>query len=475
MKINCFFSCLAIVGFLSISSVAIASIALNEVLYDPTGSDTGFEFVEILNTGVSSFDLTGYELKLADSNYYTFNTFMLPAGQRVVVHNNLTGDDTTTDLFTGPLTNMSNTQGSVALFSGPHATDNIIDFVQYGAGNQQWQSAAVSALIWTTDDFVPDAPEGSSINLDPDGQDNNLSDDWAICDPSALAINCEPATPPPTNTPSPTPTSTIAPTSTPTNTPTATPTLTPTTPSSPTASPTDEPTQTPVSAPVIINEIFYDPSGTDTGFEWIELINVSPAPIQLQSWILKPSNADYFVFPDFILESGFRVLVHINAEGTATGSELFAGLSQNMGNTSGSVVLFTGTPYSVETIVDFVQYGADGQTWESLAVSAGIWTTGDYTMDVDEGYSLNRISRCPGSQQLLRLDAMRDNIPGSKLHSSDTIAFSIDVTHTNCRNPDAHSQPGDPHSDANSHHHSDHRTYPVRHCHQRSSIQSIRQ
>ncbi|MBN1879278.1 lamin tail domain-containing protein [bacterium] len=395
---------LIFIGLISASPRIMANVVINEILYDPTGSDTGFEFVELVNNGSESFDLTGFELKLADSNYYAFASFQLPANQRVVVHNNLTGDDTPTDLFTGPLANMGNTSGSVALFSGPHSSGNIVDFMQYGAGGQQWQSVAVDAAIWTQDDFTDDVAEGISVNLDPDGIDNNVSTDWTGCDPTENGINCQPASPTetptvPTATPPPptnTPTASTPPTHTPTSTATPSPTTTPSSPATstpteaPTITPTPEPTMTPAEAPVLINEVFYDPMGVDTGFEWIELINVSPMPVNLLSWVLRPDSADYFTFPEFVIESGARVLVHINTEGTSSGSELYAGLSQNMGNTSGSIVLFSGTPFSIDTIVDFVEYGAGSQTWESLAVAAGIWTAGDFATDVEEGYSLNR-------------------------------------------------------------------------------------
>ncbi|MBN1296958.1 lamin tail domain-containing protein, partial [bacterium] len=415
-----------------VPAVSWAQVVINEILYDPMGSDTGFEFVELMNAGGEAVVLDGYELKLADSNYYAFVSFILNPGSRVVIHNNADGDDTPTDLFTGTLANMGNTHGSVALFSGEHTTTNIVDFMQYGDGGEQWESAAVTAGIWTADDFVPDADEGLSVNLDPDGEDNNVSTDWAACNPSPLEPNCSPAptatptvspsptspptstptlhpttSPPPSNTPTATatpptntPTGTVVP---PTQTPTFTPTQHPTTPAPPTNTPTatsGPPTDTPTSGPtatttpivasVIINEIFYDPMGSDTGLEWIELLNISANAVALTGWELKPDAADYYVFPSFTLAAQQRVIIHINATGDDTETELFAGPSSNMGNTAGSVTLFTEPSHTIEAIVDFMQYGAGDQTWENLAVSAGIWLEDDFVPDADEGYSLNR-------------------------------------------------------------------------------------
>jgi Lamin Tail Domain len=366
---------------------------INEVLYNPAGPDTGLEFVELINISGIQAVLTGFELKLADSNYFTFPEFTLQPSARVIVHNNLEGTNTTTDLYTGPLTNMGNTHSSVALFSGEHAAGNIVDFVQYGDTQQQWQSAAVNAGIWPdTGEYVDNVTEGLSINLDPDGEDNNQSSDWSGCDPSPLEPNCIVVTPSatPTSTPTvPTPAS-PTPTTIPTQ-PTWTPTITVSaTPAPPTDTPSPPPTNTPVPVnDVVVNEVFYDALGSDTGMEWIELLNTGMDPVDLTGYDLKPDGATYFTFDTFILDPGSRVAIHINTEGINTDTELFAGLSGNMSNTSGSIVLFSSSEHSSSTIVDFIQYGAAGQTWEGTAVDAGIWTAGEFAPDVEEGDSLN--------------------------------------------------------------------------------------
>lgn len=431
--------CFVCVSFLSLlTNPAFAQLSINEVFYDPSGSDTGLEFIEIVNTSLSPIDITGYELKLADSNYFTFPAFTFPADSRILVHNNLDGLQTPTEFFTGTMTNMGNTSGSVALFSGPHATTNIIDFVQYGASGQQWESAAVSASIWIVGDLVADAPEGLSLNLNPDGIDTNSSANWSQCSSSPLSLNCAPSTatatvtdtptmsptssptnsPPPTFTPPHTSTPTITPSGFPTYSPTPIPTmtipptLTPTRTSTPSATPSGSPTPTfaptgtaspsptlpppsatpttpPIDFPVVINELLYDPTGTDTGLEWIELLNTGSAAFDLTGYELKPDGAAYYVFPPFVLASGARVVIHINLVGSDSDTELFTGPSSNMGNTAGSIVLFTGSVHSDDTIRDFMQYGAAGQSWESAAVDAGIWSSGEFTQDPDEGFSLN--------------------------------------------------------------------------------------
>jgi len=159
-----------------------AGVVVNEVLYDPPGtSDTGLERIELYNNGTAAVNLAGWELYPARTPYYRFGTFTLPPGTWVVIHLRESGTDTPTDLYEGtaPTQNMGNTTGSVALFdSSYHGASTLMDFMEYGAGGQTWESAAVQDSIWIAGDFVPDAPEGSSIGLFPNGVDNNRSTDW---------------------------------------------------------------------------------------------------------------------------------------------------------------------------------------------------------------------------------------------------------------------------------------------------------
>lgn len=159
-----------------------AGVVVNEVLYDPPGSgDTGLERIELHNNGSTAVNLAGWELYPARTPYYRFGTFALQPGTWVVIHLRESGTDTPTDLYEGtaPTQNMGNTAGSVALFdSSYHGASTLMDFVEYGAGGQTWESAAVQDSLWTAGDFVPDAPEGSSIGLFPNGVDTHRSTDW---------------------------------------------------------------------------------------------------------------------------------------------------------------------------------------------------------------------------------------------------------------------------------------------------------
>ena len=144
------------------------------------------------------------------------------------------------------------------------------------------------------------------------------------------------------------------------------------------------------SADVVINEVFYDAVGSDTEQEWIELHNNGETAIPLDGYCLYASG-EHYVFNLFSLSAGAYVVVHWNADGIDTATDLYTGTAEwsNMGNTSGSVALWqTHDSHTQDTIVDYMEYGAGGQTYEGTAVAAGIWTAGDFAVDVEEGHSL---------------------------------------------------------------------------------------
>ena len=73
----------------------------------------------------------------------------------------------------------------------------------------------------------------------------------------------------PTSTPSPIPTETPLPTSTSTPVP-------PTVTNTPTLVPTSTPTEIPTILPIVVNEVYYNPVGTEPNEEWVEVYNKSP-------------------------------------------------------------------------------------------------------------------------------------------------------------------------------------------------------
>lgn len=132
---------------------------------------------------------------------------------------------------------------------------------------------------------------------------------------------------------------------------------------------------------VVINKVMFNPGGTDTGLEWIELFNGNQTDTNLSGWQLYADAAGYFSFPSsFVLGPSKHVVVHIRQSGTDSSTDLYypVGSSSNMGNTSGSATLFNAEPRGKDTIKSFVEWGKSAETWESAAADAGMWGKGTF-------------------------------------------------------------------------------------------------
>ncbi|MDP2696012.1 MAG: lamin tail domain-containing protein, partial [bacterium] len=99
-----------------------------------------------------------------------------------------------------------------------------------------------------------------------------------------------------------------------------------------------------------------------------------------------------------------------------------------MGNTKGWVALFKSTDHTnkttaSKTIIDYIEYGVVGNTWESSAVAAGIWTAGDYIPNVQMGNSLER--QPTGSDTNQSLDFKDQSNPTSQNSASVTLLPTV--------------------------------------------------
>lgn len=138
------------------------------------------------------------------------------------------------------------------------------------------------------------------------------------------------------------------------------------------------------SAGVIISEIMFDPEGSDTSLEWVEIYNDGSDSVNLSGWQLYPDGIGYYTFGSEVVIGGRQYLVvNLRGSGTDSASVLHhSSATSNAGNSSGSFALFSGEPRSKETIKSFVRYHKPGstekKTWESSAAEAGIWQAGNF-------------------------------------------------------------------------------------------------
>jgi len=131
---------------------------------------------------------------------------------------------------------------------------------------------------------------------------------------------------------------------------------------------------------VVINEVMFDPEGSDTGAEWIELYNGSNEQVDISGWEIYPDGIGYITIPNgFFIGAKKIILVHVRTAGNNSSTDIYqATSSSNMGNTSGSIALFSGEPKGKDTIKSFIQWGKGGETWESSAMDAGLWDKGTF-------------------------------------------------------------------------------------------------
>jgi hypothetical protein len=139
-----------------------------------------------------------------------------------------------------------------------------------------------------------------------------------------------------------------------------------------------------------IQEVCYDPEGTDTAAEWVELVNSGGAAQNLEGWLVDLSGPN-LELPPLELEAGETLVIHSNAVAGSgpDGLEIwFEG--DNMGNTHGFVGLWSPGGQLTENLVDYMEYGTAGHSWEAQAVDKEIWPAGEFLPDVESGHSLLR-------------------------------------------------------------------------------------
>lgn len=167
------FFVVVVLGLLSITllstvrSADIGGIEIQEVMYNPSGSDTGYEYVALFNTKYTPVDISGYELDAADLPYYTLSEPMIMPPRSILTIRFRASHCDEQEICTGEdfgSSNMSNTRGMVALFSGSdHSVNEMVDYMEYGSPGQTHEAKAVEGVLWGDGEYVEGVVEGQVI------------------------------------------------------------------------------------------------------------------------------------------------------------------------------------------------------------------------------------------------------------------------------------------------------------------------
>jgi len=148
-------------------------------------------------------------------------------------------------------------------------------------------------------------------------------------------------------------------------------------------------------ADIRLGEVQFNVPG---GQDLIEIANLGAAAGDLRSYRIATAATGTgvtIVNTDFPIAAGARVTIHTGVAGANTATDIFAPGIGNLNDAAGSVALYvpsTLAPQNALTntnlLIDFVQWGASGQSNETTAATAGFWGAGTSINGVAAGHSI---------------------------------------------------------------------------------------
>jgi len=145
------------------SSPAKSQVLLNEVYYDHSGSDTGHEFIELINSAPTPVVLDRYELKFHDGS----------SSGWVTIWSGASGDSLApSELFVIGDVLVPGTPDAVTalrLQNGPDAVGLFLD----GSCVDRLGYGVLEDTLFFEGNYAPDVAEGRSLARQPDGHDSN--------------------------------------------------------------------------------------------------------------------------------------------------------------------------------------------------------------------------------------------------------------------------------------------------------------
>ncbi|MBC8385039.1 MAG: lamin tail domain-containing protein [Candidatus Cloacimonetes bacterium] len=155
------------------------NVVINELYYDPPGSDGGYEWIELYNAGSVSVNMSGWRIQKAGAefeNTYIFDylaPLIPPGGYLLIGESHVSGVDIITDL--GFQNGGTATDGVRLVSADGLYTDTIL----YDEPNSNNLPDDISD---PGENFAPDILNGNSLARVQDGEDSNNSEiDWFEC------------------------------------------------------------------------------------------------------------------------------------------------------------------------------------------------------------------------------------------------------------------------------------------------------
>lgn len=323
-------------------------VVINEVLYDPTGDDTGKEFVELYSSAPYPVDLSGFRLQGTlssnPSNFLTIFTFpsgtVIQSGRALLVGGNLMAvqpDFTTNFALVNRSSGNQKTAGVRLITPSTVSATSTVDALLYNYPNTFNLPTNGYGYVSSTNIY---ATTSNSLARRLNGLDTDHVSDWIR-----------------TNNPTPTSSVTVydsdgdgwsdaeeiqAGTS-----------------------PWDRLDAPQIARGVVINGTLYDPVGADDHKEWVELYCSSPLPVNLGGFFLKGTLSSsssnlttFFTFPaGTLIHPGRHLLVGGTNSGVAPDfATNFALVNRGQGEKTGGVFLMVTNSSTVTTRVDALLY-----------------------------------------------------------------------------------------------------------------------
>jgi hypothetical protein len=298
-------------------AVSNAEILINEVLYDPTGSDGPNEWIELCNNGEDDVDISLWEIQSAGTNWT--ESWTVDSGTVIIAGSYyLLGPGAgASSEFSPALPNSGTDVDGIRLLNN---SGTVLDSLLYGDTNT---NSLVDDQGGIVGPYAPDVSSGNTLARHTNCTDiTNTGDDFV--ETETLTPNAENITP------------------------------------------IIETCENEVFTGVMINEIVANPNGSDSGNEWLELYNSTEDEIDISGWKILAGTSSFslkgsFAFPTVIAAGEYVVVGEDEVEVTlGRAPDIVMTLSMGQGSSSIDGVRLVDC---ADVTIDTVLYG-DSSTIE---------------------------------------------------------------------------------------------------------------